>query len=385
MNRIILACFFLLTSCSFNKREHEEAADSPKIAFWNVHRKGTNIFNSHISREDIKAAKAYGIQFVRICLDKFPSKQRDFLIGNADNYIALDSIDLAFLKQTLNLFAEEEMPVVITMLSLPGSRWNQLNNDKDDLRIWRGQDFQRQAARFWKDLAIELRNYPIIVGYNILNEPHPERLFDEASCHIDAINQDEVQQLLFAFNDIVIKSIREVDKRTPVIIDSSAYADPNTFKHLLPVRDSQVLYSLHMYEPYDYTSYKHNTGQYSYPGKIAGQYWDRAALKAYMDAVSTFQHTNKIPSNRILVGEFGCYRRQKGLPQYFGDLISIFEENNWHWAFYAFRDNWDGMDYELGEKRLPWEYWKARERGEDYPLTRSATYPQFDVLRRALR
>ena len=103
-----------------------------------------------------------------------------------------------------------------------------------------------------------------------------------------------------------------------------------------------------------------------------------------MSAVATFQRKYKIPSNRILVGEFGCYRKQKGLPQYFSDLISIFEAYNWHWAFYAFRDNWDGMDYELGAGALPWDYWKARDRGEDYPLKRSATCPQFAVLHRAL-
>ncbi|WP_280143519.1 hypothetical protein [Wolbachia endosymbiont of Frankliniella intonsa] len=39
------------------------------------------------------------------------------------------------------------------MLSLPGSRWKQNNNDKDDLRLWSDQAFQKQAAKFWQDLA----------------------------------------------------------------------------------------------------------------------------------------------------------------------------------------------------------------------------------------
>jgi aryl-phospho-beta-D-glucosidase BglC (GH1 family) len=368
----VFAGFLLLltaTACSVNVDVRDGAADKisasqQKIAFWSVNRRGTNIFNTRILRDDIKAAKAYGVQFVRICLDKFPSKQRDFLIGNADNYVALDPDDLAFLKQILDLFTEEEMPVVITMLSLPGSRWNQLNNGKDDLRIWVDAKFQQQAARFWRDLATALRNYPIIVGYNILNEPHPERLFDSKSCHIDAVNQGEVQQFLSVFNDLIVKSIRAVDQHTPIIIDSSGYADPNTFKNLRTIADPLILYSFHMYEPYHYTNHKHNTGQYSYPGVVEGKHWDRAALKEYMSAVATFQRKYKIPSNRILVGEFGCYRKQKGLPQYFSDLISIFEAYNWHWAFYAFRDNWDGMDYELGAGALPWDYWKARDRGE---------------------
>ncbi|MDR2769027.1 MAG: hypothetical protein LBB19_00490 [Puniceicoccales bacterium] len=88
-----------------------------------------------------------------------------------------------------------------------------------------------------------------------------------------------------------------------------------------------------MYEPYEYTNHKHNHGQYTYPGKIEGQYWDKKALVKYMESVSEFQKRNKIPANRILVGEFGCYRKQKGLPKYFSDLISIFNGKWWLLGF----------------------------------------------------
>jgi hypothetical protein len=380
-----LLLVFLLSSCEINENTQNDNATQTqdKIAFWNSNRNGTNIFNTSISREDIRAAKSYGIQFVRICFDKFPSKRRDFLIGNADHYTALDPEDLASIKQTLDLFSEEKMPVVITMLSLPGSRWNQLNSGRDDLRIWKDSKFQQQAARFWRDLATELRGYQIVIGYNILNEPHPERLFDSKSCHIDNVSQAEVQKLLFEFNNSIVRSIREVDKCVPIIIDSSSYADPNTFKDLQPINAPYILYSFHMYEPYEYTNHKRNAGKYSYPGDIDGKRWDRAALKRYMSSVIVFQTKHNIPPQRILVGEYGCYRKQKGLPLYFIDLASIFEKNHWHYAFYAFRENsWDGMDYELGDKPLPWEYWKAQARGEDFPLSslRRSTYPQFSSL-----
>jgi hypothetical protein len=97
-----------------------------------------------------------------------------------------------------------------------------------------------------------------------------------------------------------------------------------------------------------------------------------------------FKGNTEFHQTEFLVGEFGCHRMQKGLPQYFTDLIAIFEANNWHWTFYAFRDNWDGMDYELGDQKLPWQYWEAREKGEDFPLERRSTHPQFAVLKDAL-
>jgi aryl-phospho-beta-D-glucosidase BglC (GH1 family) len=374
----------LLMSCERYCTDTYE--DSRKIAFWNTTKKGANIFNSQVSRGDIRSAKACGIQFIRLALDKFPSKRRDFLIGDADAYTKLDKNDLSFLKFVINMFEEEGMPVVITMLSLPGSRWKQLNNDRDDLRIWSDIKFQMQAAKFWKDLAKELREYKMVIGYNILNEPHPERLFNTKDCHVDGVNQDKVQRLLFDFNRAIVREIRKIDRRTPIIIDSSGYADPNTFKGLEPLHeDWGIIYAFHMYEPYEYTSHSHNRGQYSYPGKVAGKYWSRGELRKYMQRVYFFQKAHKVPSNRIFVGEFGGYRRQKGLPLYLADLIKIFEENEWHRAFYAWSDDWDGMNYRLGDEKLPWEYWKAKEKGIDYQLVQKDTYPQFAVLKSDLK
>ncbi len=64
------------------------------------------------------------------------------------------------------------------------------------------------------------------------------------------------------------------------------------------------------------------------------------------------------------MGEFGGHRASAGLAEYFQDLIDIFQENSWHYAFYAFRENtWDGMDYELGDKKLPWSHWQSVEKG----------------------
>ena len=47
------------------------------------------------------------------------------------------------------------------------------------------------------------------------------------------------------------------------------------------------------------------------------------------------------------------------------DLVQAFNQRQWHWAFYAYReDTWTGMDYELGTVRLGWKYWQAIEVGE---------------------
>jgi len=354
-------------------------AGEDKMRFWDKQQKGANIFNEEITREDIKAAKKYGIAFIRLAPDKFASGARDFLIGDADDYQSLVPKDLRKLKDILDMFHEEGMPVLVTVLSLPGSRWKQNNNDKDDLRIWRDKKFQIQAAMFWQDLSKEIAGHPAVVGFNILNEPHPEKLYSQGE--LNEIKQNEIQSMLFDFYDLVIGSIREVDKSIPIILDSSGYADPKTFQRLKRHKDEKVFYSFHMYEPYAYTNRRLNGGKFQYPGPVNGVYWGYKALKNYMNTVLVFQRTNNVSSNRILVGEFGGHRMSKGLPNYFEDLTKFFNENGWHYAFYAFReDTWDGMDYELGDRRMPWSYWQALERGDKPVVDRRPDTPSFKAI-----
>ncbi|WP_264375181.1 MULTISPECIES: glycoside hydrolase family 5 protein [unclassified Wolbachia] len=254
------------------------------------------------------------------------------------------------------------------MLSLPGSRWKQNNNDKDDLRLWSDQAFQKQAAKFWQDLAKELKDHPAIVGYNILNEPHPERLYNTADSAIYNVEQS-------------------IDLKTPIILDSSNYGDPQAFDKLKPLNDHNVLYSFHIYEPFVYTNLKLNQGKFFYPGYICSadtnktEYWNRNTLRSYIEPVKVFQEKYNIPNYKIFVGEFGGHRCSKGLENYFRDLTSIFNEYNWHFAVYGFREDvWDGMDYELGNEKLSWKDWQAIEKG-----TMKKNYlpdnPIFKVLR----
>ncbi|MDR1087038.1 MAG: hypothetical protein LBL16_02195 [Endomicrobium sp.] len=72
-----------------------------------------------------------------------------------------------------------------------------------------------------------------------------------------------------------------------------------------------------MCEPYEYTNYKHNKNKYSYPIAIEGISWNKQSLEEYMIEVCKFQTKHKIPNNKILVGEFGCFRKQKGIEKYF--------------------------------------------------------------------
>lgn len=112
--------------------------------------------------------------------------------------------------------------------------------------------------------------------------------------------------------------------------------------------------------------------------------WSKANIEQMVQPVVAWAAKNKIPSSRIVVEEFGGDRRVEGIQQYFEDLISVLNEKGWHWAFYSFRSSdWDGMDYELGTKKLRWKYWQEREKGTPHEqLIHRQDNPLWDVFKR---
>ena len=328
--------------------------------FWDIQRKGANTLDVKINEETIIDAKKYNIQYLRISVDKFPTKKRDFLIGNCDNYTGLVEEDLMYLKNILNNMKKHNMPVVLTMLSLPGVRWAQNNKDKNDFRIYLDGKYVEQAAKFWHDLALELKDYDNIVAYNILNEPRYETLHDIEEC------SKKHQDKLLTIYEKIISKIREVDKDKTIILDLSNNGDPECFEYLEPVKDKNIIYAFHMYEPMAYThSYARwmkNKSIQTYPD--INKNWNKKYIKSYLSVVSEWQNKYNIPATKIAATEFGANRLNKGVDLYFNDLIEIFNENKWHWAFYAFQEEWQLMDYQLGNKKLTWNYWKEHEKCE---------------------
>ncbi|SRR5579885_3296503 len=368
-----------------------------KQDFWNRQRAGANCFNREVTSDWLKAAKERHIQFIRLTPSKWKSAGRDFLIGNADRYDGIPEEDFAKLVQVLDLAQEQGIKVIVTPLSLPGARWLQQNGDKPDHRLWQDESFQRQAAMFWHDLAVALKDHPAVVGYNIINEPAPERAtkprlndsLTEAFSRWYEQHAHGTAADLNAFYARIISAIRAVDKETPIVLDSGQYATVNAFDYLEPYKsDPGILYSFHQYEPAAYTNIKENGGRFSYPCVVSSEgdtrMWNAEAILQYVDRVREWAKKNKIPPNRILAGEFGVNRVIPGASQYLADNIGAFNENGWHWAFYSFReDTWEGMDYELGVRKLPQEYFDSKGKGESTEVARGDN-PVFEPIKKGL-
>ena len=109
-----------------------------------------------------------------------------------------------------------------------------------------GRRVSRTSKSILEGLALELKDRPAVVGYNIINEPHPETAknnryndfwtedYEKWYAKVKGTTAD-----LNRFYEKVINSIREVDKETPIILDSGLYATPWAFKYLKPVEDKK--------------------------------------------------------------------------------------------------------------------------------------------------
>ncbi len=351
-------------------------APSPALAvdmtYWSVQRRGANCQNEHVTVEYWRAARAAGLDFVRLVPDGWASTSRDFLIGNADAFDTLNVADLAVLRGALDDAHAESVGVVLTMFSLPGSRWRQNNGDRDDLRLWTRPGFRDQAAAFWRQLARALRGHPAIVAWNPLNEPHPEKA-------------GASPRELDSFNGAIVSAIRSVDPATPVLLDGGEYASPEGLARLEPLADPAVLYAFHDYGPWEYGTFRVNKGRFAYPDRMPPG-WTRESARERLALVADWARRHQIPPWKIVAAEFGVDRRVAGASAFLADAVTRLEARGWHWAFYAFRpDGWSGLDYEMGTAPIGAAYWKAVESGADgEALKKRGPNPLWDVLARAL-
>lgn len=385
----------LLTLCCLSGTTH--AADL--IGFWDTPRHGGNSFNRLPPQKGyFDALRGLGASWVRLSYDKWPPSERDFLLGDADHYQGLAEPDLATLRQVLDDAHAAGLKVVVAPLSLPGMRWAQNNQNRFDDRLWQDKRYWGQAAAFWRDLALALKDHPAVAAYNLVNEPAPEKnggLPEHASAQAMRAWYEREQggaRDLPLFYQQVVAAIREVDPYTPVMLDAGWYAAADAFAYWhAPLADSRALYSVHMYEPYAATSAPNMLREtpLAYPGPVPFggrvQTWDAGRVADYLHQPLHWTAAMKLPSSRLVVGELGCMRRLPGCRQYLEDVLGVLDDAGLHWAFYSFReDSWDGMDYELGTAKVPWKYWEAIEKGEPDPIARQAT-PAFEPIRRRLQ
>lgn len=411
--KLIIIIGIVICSCSpasIPKTEPDSklVLSSNAMEYWEIkQRMGANSFNQKPpSQSHFDALADYGGEWVRLTWTKWESASgKTFLIGDPSNYTELVQDDVSVLKDVVTRAHNSGLKVVLTPLSLPGAVWNQHNGDKIDNRLYSDKKYWEQSAAFWTDLATIFKDNPAIVGYNILNEPTPERPagYENGTAEENMAwyeKQKGTARDLPAFYNHVINTIRTVDPETPIMVDGGFFANPDGFSYFQdPLEDKNVLYAFHMARPWAATSVWNirNGSKLVYPGEMViwgkTEIWNAEAVEKTMQQPLDWAKKHGIDRSHVVMSEFGCHRLLEWCSIYLEDVMTAADADKLHWAFYAFRsDNWGGRDYELGNERpskkllgVTEEYfWKLSSQNRLDEIPRSNT-PLFKPISRRLQ
>jgi hypothetical protein len=241
--------------------------------------------------------------------------------------------------------------------------------------LWANTSLQNSFVESWRQFARSLGNHPAIAGLDLLNEPNPPR-------PNDTLAEAHLQWKPLAQK--AIEAIRSEGVKIPIIYEGVLGGSTYGLGEFEPLKDTNVVYSIHQYEPHDITHQRvNNNWTRTIPYPCGAEYklgaWDTKFGIGPMNLerlfnglrdTREFQRKYNVP---IFVGEFSCVRwAPKGSREaYITDCLKIFEQYGWSWTFHEFR-GWGGWDAEISS--------------EDPRITdRSSDSPAMKLLLSALR
>ncbi|CAG2107225.1 unnamed protein product [Medioppia subpectinata] len=295
-----------------------------KKHFWDQLFVGFNI-SSEISAESVEVLAEMGVKCVRIGAvglgDKVDYEFKAFLNDKDE--------EMKRLKQTISLLKSKGIRVVLTL--------------KKEL----------SSPEIWEFIAKNLYSEEYVVAYDLINEPFTPL----ESQYVFEDNDPGMSELMVNYTEM-IESIRLVDKMTPIIIESSYWANVDTLSNLsidkLIEMDDNIMVSFHFYDPQLLTQRRRNQNRYSFPSQIPdfeNIKWPKMTTidGNFIDAkfLSAIQWSQKF-NVKLVLGEFGISREVSGAHQYLDSIMKACKTYAISSFIYSFRDEeWDSMDYEL--------------------------------------
>ena len=205
-----------------------------------------------------------------------------------------------------------------------------------DNRMFHDRRYADLFVWYWEQVAKRFAGRSDdIYGYDLVNEAH----------HLSpAIEDGDLVSLM----ERTARAIRAIDPDATIIVESM-YGDPGWFRSLSAIDLDNVIYSVHVYYPHDFTHqgiYDENAEVCKWPDESRG--WNREFIRKSLKPVLDFQREHKC---RIFVGEFSAVSWAEGADGYIRDCIALFEEFGWDWVYHSWRE-WRGWNVEFAGDSL---------------------------------
>lgn len=262
-------------------------------------------------------------------------------IDNPLDLVAYDRWLQSALKQldaALPLCEKYGLRVVVDLHSPPGGQRTSGGYAGSDHGLFTDAACQRRFVELWQQMARKYKDVKVIWGYDLANEP------------IETLVEDDLADWP-ELADRTARAIRAIDPERTIIVEPAQGGSPPGLAELEPLRVPNIVYSVHMYIPGEFThqGVYHSNETVHYPGQIAGKRWDKAQLEAALQPAIDYQRKYGV---HIYIGEFSAIRwaPDQSACRYLKDVIDIFEAHGWDWTYHAFRE-WDGWSVEHGSDR----------------------------------
>ncbi len=231
------------------------------------------------------------------------------------------------------------MAVILDLHGVPNDA-KYLKDIKANKRaFWNDEKNLKLMIKCWQQIAEMCKNRKQTIWYDIFNEP---------------LNWDDMPnspKKWPSWAQQITDAIREIDQQHAIVIEPGPGGLCWGFKNFKPISGKNIIYSIHQYQPHQYThqgiqalkgtdlAKSYIKTQRTWPGIFGdsgGGIWNKARIEEELKPAIDFQKKYKV---KIYVGEFGVARWAPNADKYLQDCINIFEKYNWNWTLHAFRES----------------------------------------------
>jgi len=256
-------------------------------AFWHKY------LDNYVTHDDIKYLKRIGCNHLRL-----PFHYKMF---TNDLYMGKRNSGFEYVDRVIKWCRQEGLYVLLDMHCAPGGQTGDNIDDSSGYPwLYFSKTAQDQLSQIWMDIAKRYENEPVIIGYDVVNEPFAHYFTSEIK---------DYNHRLFLVYERVVADIRTVDKKHSIFLNGSVWAgDFGVFEKIL---DDNIVYEFH-------------------------KYWfdvNQEAIQKYID----FRDKHNVP---IYIGETG-----ENTDEWIKDFTALLDQNKVNWAYWPYKkmDNLRGI------------------------------------------
>ncbi len=185
---------------------------------------------NYITEADIKRISELGFNSVRPALNaRVFMTEGDTAVFVEENFTLLDSL--------ISWCGKYNVYVILDMHGAPGGQTGQNIDDSpnNEPELFMDSKYENRLMRLWMKLVDRYKDSPVVAGYDLLNEPLPERTGAA----------EKYKQLLEPMYKKLTTEIRKVDKKHMIILEGYNWA--NNWSIFTKPFDNNLVYQFHYY------------------------------------------------------------------------------------------------------------------------------------------